>query len=106
MVKFYVTHIITEPKPEKFKGLKRIPWMTTSNYPKNTDFHMGYDMVQTFSIGAINHNLKQGIIKEVYNPHIMTLDQGLWIDQDKNLWVADYHNPYGNHDRINIGKIK
>ncbi len=97
---FFVTHYVPDDPPTR--GLRRISFLTTTEDPNDELYYMGYELGRGFTEKDLEPKLESGGVVRITVPHKIDKDQGVWMDENHAIWIADYHNPLGDLPREKI----
>jgi len=96
----YVTHYRPDRLPEE--GLRSVEFLTAKDPRKREEFHMGLDTARTLSQGEIELDLQHGGTVEIPGFHPIRTTEGVWVDQERGVWIADYDNPFEDSNKRKI----
>jgi len=97
---FYVTHYIPDRYPET--GLRVCEFLTARNPEGATEFFMGFDTARVFSQRDIESRVNGGLAVRLPIPAEIKPSEGVWVDKDRSVWVADYENPLKDKSRRKV----
>jgi hypothetical protein len=97
---FYVTHYIPDGYPRK--GLRACEFLTTTNLSGARRYHMGLDTGRDFSEEDIKLDLHHRAIVGIQKPVEIRTNEGVWVDEGRSVWIADYDNPLADKNRRKV----
>ncbi len=98
---FYVTHYIPDKIPEVGR-LRSIEFLTTRDPSGNGKLYMGFDAGREFSRSDLSLSVEHGGVVELPKSAEIETSEGVYVDGDGGVWIANYNKPFRDSKRRKI----
>lgn len=100
--KFYITHYYTRPV-EKL-GWSKLAYLTSTeeNLGKGI-YHNGPVTYRDIPENVLNEMIDDGILTKLPSPEFINKNQGLWLTENSEVYLADKVNPRGDNPKKLLG---
>ncbi len=99
---FYVTHYYT--RPFEIIGWSKLAYLTCAEEDSGKGiYHNGQTIIRNISEKVLDEMVEDGFLTKLLSPEPISENQGLWLTENSEVYLADKKNPRGDNSKKLLG---